>query len=101
MAADTGHLWLRESLWPHFLVDESRSILEAHDGTWGLDVPVIGDFNTPMQVKVKTSSSVNRSRSPAVLGNSVSVLANGPTGKNGASPPDQGLWYGAAWLRGK
>ena len=41
-----------------------------------------------------TSSSVNRSKSPAVPGNSVSVLANGPTVKNGASSPDQGsqIW---------
>ena len=77
-------------------MDESGSILEAGDGMWGLDVPVIGDFNTPRWVRVVTSSSVNRSRSPAVLGNSVSVLANGPTVKNGASPPDWGSEYGAA-----
>ena len=79
-----------------FLVDESGSILEAGDGTWGLDVPVIGDFNTPRWVRVVTSSSVNRSRSAAVPGNRVSVFADGPTVKNGASPPDRGSEYGAA-----
>ena len=51
-AEDTGCLQLRESLWPRFLVDKSGSILEAGGGMWGLDVPVIGDFNTPMWVRV-------------------------------------------------
>ena len=29
---------------------------------WELDVPVIGDCNTPIRVRVLTSSSANRSK---------------------------------------
>ena len=76
-------------------MDESGSILEAGDGMWGLVVPVLEDFNTPSWVRVVTSMSVNRSRSPTVPGNSMSVLVNGPTVKNGAFPPDRGSEYGA------
>ena len=50
-AEDTGHLHLRESLWLHFLVDESGSIVEAGVNTWGLEVMVLGDFNAPMWLK--------------------------------------------------
>ena len=92
----TGHLWLGESLWSHFLVDKSGSIWEASDGNLGVDVLVIVDLRTPTLLRAMTSSSVNSSKSPAVPGNSVSILANGPMVTNGTYSPDWGLQYGAA-----
>ena len=41
-------------------------------------------FNNPTLTRPEISISVKRSKSPAAPGNSVSVLANGPTVKNGA-----------------
>ena len=90
MATVTGCLWLRKSLWSHFLVDESGSMWEASDGNLGVDVPVIVDLRTPTLLRAMTSSSVYSSKSPGVPGNSVSVFVNGPTVTNAASSPDRG-----------
>ena len=97
MAVDTGCLWLCGELrWSRFLVEESDSTLWASNGNLGVDGPEIKDLKTPAFIRTMTSSSVYRSGLPAEPGNSVSVLANGPTVANGTSSPVWGSQYGVA-----
>ena len=99
VAMDTGCLWLLGgSLWSHFLVDKSDSILKASgDGNLGVDIPVIGDLRTPTLLRAITSLSVNSFKLPAVPGNSMCIFANGPMVTNGTSSPVRGSRHGTMW----